>query len=287
MKTYLKLLSIPALLGVILACNFTSTVITPAPAQPTEAPGDLTAAPTDIPVPAETEAPSTGPDISVSYLGTSFTIPSGLANGTQNYMVPQANDYSVWPAHTSFILQGYPLQGKAFEPQILIYPVKEFEQLSEDAGTVITNLQNVLSQSSVSADPLPFLPNEHAQQVFHAQEKFLSFKNGTGIRYITQYDQAPLPINNTELFYTFQGLTADGEFYVSVIMPVNLPYLPADNRIDTTTPADGVPFEWDMAKFPDYLIVITDRLKRTDNAFDPALEVLDNLVGSLLTVGQR
>jgi len=246
--------------------------------------------PPTLPIQSATSAFTSGTD--VSYFGMYFTIPSGLANRTQNDIIPQSNDpnlpFQVYPAYTRFILQGYPLQGKVFEPQVLIYPAKEFAHMSEDAKTIINNLQNILlAQRTSPAEPIPFLPMINAGQIIHTQEKFLTFKNGMGIRYITQYDQAPLPINNTEIFYTFQGLTSDGDYYVSVTMPINLPFLPADNTVPSTTPPDGVPFELDIAKYPEYLFAITDRLNHIDNPFNPALETLDTLVQSLLAVGQK
>ena len=127
-----------------------------------------------------------------------------------------------------------------------------------------------------------------ANQDFHAQEKFLSFKNGTGIRFVTQFDQAPLPINNTSMFYTFQGLTNDGEYYVSVSLPVNLDSLPADDKPNSPTPPNGIPFDWDhIDKFPDYMTAIKGRLNQNDNVFTPSLKDLDALVESLLVTIQK
>jgi len=71
-----------------------------------------------LPAPSAPSVFVNGTDI--SYFGMSFIIPSGLASGTQNDIIPQSNDpnvmYQVYPAYTRFILQDYPLQGKAFEP---------------------------------------------------------------------------------------------------------------------------------------------------------------------------
>jgi hypothetical protein len=126
------------------------------------------------------------------------------------------------------------------------------------------------------------VPLYNANQDFHAQEKFLSFKNGTGIRFVTQYDQAPLPINNTSMFYTFQGLTTDGEYYVSVNMPVNLDYLPADDKPNSPTPSNGIPFDWEnIENFPTYLTIAVERISQPDNTFQPQLEVLDEMITSI------
>ncbi len=224
----------------------------------------------------------------ISFSGTSFTIPSGLGTGTVNENIAESNNQDVPfllnPAYIRFTLQGYLLQNTAFAPQVMVYPAKKFAQMSEGAAMLITNLQNILAAQSASpAEPIPFIPLENAGQVFHAQEKFLSFQNGNGIRYITQFDQAPLPINNTEIFYTFQGLTSNGEYYVSVTMPINVDFLPADNQIDSPVPANGIPFSTNgFENFPNYLNQVVDKLNHTDNNFQPALETLDALVQSLV-----
>jgi len=161
--------------------------------------------------------------------------------------------------------------------------------MSNGAKVIINNLQSILTAQRASpAESIPFLPMFNAGQIFHAQEKFLTFKNGTGIRYITQYDQAPLPINNMEIIYTFQGLTSDGYYYISIIMPINLAYLPLDNNMNSPTPFDGVPFNWENSeKYPEYLNTMIDRLNQVNNPFNPPLESLDALVQSLLAVGQK
>jgi len=268
-----------------LACNFTFTIPTPS----TESTATLES-PT-LPVPSETSAVPAGVD--VSYSGMQFTIPNGLANGATNEIKPEEGADLGIPsmahsAYTYFQLQGYPLQGKIFEPHISIYPVKEYEQINESVPQTINDLQTVLAAQSTSPDmPIPFLPFQNASQVFHAQEKFISFQNGSGIRYITQYDQAPLPINNKSMYYTFQGLTSDGEYYVSVIMPVNLDYLPEDDKPNLPTPDGGIPFDWEhFENFPNYLTAIVEKLSRSDNTFNPTLETLDRLVETLLVTKQ-
>lgn len=91
---------------------------------------------------------------------------------------------------------------------------------------------------------LPFLPTFNAGQVFHSNERPFAFQNGTGIRFLTQYAQAPYPVNNFSLFYTFQGLTNDGKYYVAAILPINAAFLSPDGNPDTPLPVDGVPFDW-------------------------------------------
>ena len=242
------------------------------------------------PVPADT-ASTLIDGSNISYSGTSFTISAGLASGVQAAIVPQFDDFSWWPAHTKFVLQNYALQGKTYEAQLLIFPAREYAQMQEYADAYaklgepapIESLQTILNTQSFPSDvPLPFLPYQHSRQVIHAQGKIISFQNGSGIRYVTQYSQAAFPlINNTDIFYTFQGLTSDGEYYVSVIMPVNLPYLAADYGPN----AFSNPTEWQNAeKFPEYLRMMVDRLNQGEgtNPYAPSLASMDALVQSLL-----
>jgi hypothetical protein len=196
------------------------------------------------------------------------------------------------------VLQGYPLQGTTYEPQISIFPAGEYAQMDQDVAKLrIERLQNILNTHNFSPQPipdifitnrsqeeLPFLPNEHAGQVFHAQEKFLSFQNGSGIRYVTQLSQAAFPlINNQDIFYTFQGLTSDGKYYVSVIMPINLPYLAADYGPEAYINPTEVQ---NPDKYPGYVSDMTARLNQEEgegiNPYAPSLASLDALMQSLL-----
>jgi hypothetical protein len=226
----------------------------------------------------------------MSGLGISFILPPGLGNGTENEIVPETSEFMVWPDHRKLTLTNYPVQGTTFQPQILVFPVKEFAQMGKCPKSEINGLKHILTTQEMLltqplpctsiADSLPFLPDEHARQVFHAQEKFLSFRNGTGIRYVTQYSQAAFPyINNSDLFYTFQGLTKDGKYYVSLLLPLNFPGLAADYGPESfNNPAD-----WqNPEKFPDYLRTMVDTLNQGTNSFTPSLESLDTFAQSLL-----
>ena len=122
---------------------------------------------------------------------------------------------------------------------------------------------------------MPFLPMFNAAQVLNAQVEYLDFKNGRGVRFLTQYDQGPLPINSYELFYTFQGLTNDGQYYIAAILPVTHPDLPSTSQVsqqDTSLYED----------FPAYLDQTTDWLNQQPaSAFTPDLEKLDAMLQSM------
>jgi hypothetical protein len=263
--------------------------------------------PTPFVTPTLPEPPATSPassGVDISDMGTSFIYPFGLANGTQDEIVPASSSQgAVWgsPAHAQFTLQGYSLQNTTYQPQILIYPADQYAQLGDQPKLIIERLQTIMQTQTFSPQPvpdmfvtirpqeeLPFLPIQDSGQVFHAQEKFLSFQNGSGIRYVTQLSQAHFPlINNQDAFYTFQGITSDGKYYVSVIMPINLPYLAADYGADSNNPTDVQ----NPDTYPGYLSSMVDRLNQAEgegvNPYAPSLASLDALVQSLLAGDSR
>jgi hypothetical protein len=134
---------------------------------------------------------------------------------------------------------------------------------------------------------LPFLPTFNAAQVFHSNEQVQKFQNGTGIRFLTQYAQAPYPVNNNSLFYTFQGLTNDGAYYISAILPINAAFLSPDGNPNTPLPADGVPFDWNnFENIPAHFELVKQKLNATDpNAFTPSLTNLDTMIQSVRITG--
>ncbi len=124
---------------------------------------------------------------------------------------------------------------------------------------------------------LPFLPLRNEVQQMRADVGYLPFSGGQGVRYLTQYSQGPIPINNQGLFYTFQGLTDDGRYYVAAILPVAHSMLPADAESLPQSERDAA-----SADFAQYLSDTTKALNAQNGAgFQPALTELDALVQSI------
>ena len=192
--------------------------------------------------------------------------------------VPASDSAPYWevlPEYTRLTLQGYPLSNHLMMPQIFIYPVKELEEINESADMVFASLQTLL-QSPQEISPMPFLPLFNAAQVMHAHVQYLDFKSGQGLRYLTEFDQGIIPINNHELIYTYQGLTSDGQYYVVAVLPVNHPSLPADENVTGNEPPE---FTND---FPTYLANVVNSLNpQAANTFTPDLTQLDAMMSSL------
>lgn len=228
--------------------------------------------------------------------GVRFVIPPGLAGGATLRRVPAAQgaDLPPWevsPDYREITLMNYALGPQFHEPVIRVYPAQAFYGMSEPAARAISDLPYVFANPGAIADlrSLPFLPTFPAAQVFHAQTRLLDFGSGRGLRYLTEFAQYYAPVNNHDMIYTFQGITTDGAYYVSVILPVHAPFLAAD--AESPAPADGVAFpDWNAPGFeqqyPVYLAQVTQRLNEADEAiFTPALNMLDALARSIEITG--
>ena len=270
------------------ACNLTT--VPPNPAELTAAAATLNpATPTaEQPFPTATQLPPPTTVPPTQGTGVTITIPPGLASSAQSEIVTEyiGLDQPAWqihPAYTHITLQGYPLQSTFFKPEIYVFPADDFTRVSPGAAQIISNLKAMLGTQGANAEPMPFLPLFNDSQVFHSNVVRISFQNGVGFRYLTQRDQAPLPVNNHELIYTFQGLTQDGRYYISAILPVNTGFLSVDGNPQTPLPSDGIPFDWNhLDQMPVYLNAVKQRLESTPpEAFGPSLTALDALIQSM------
>ncbi len=188
----------------------------------------------------------------------------------------------IYPQHTRLTLQGYLLADKFFSPTISIYPLERYWELMPDfiPGRV-ASLQSLAAGTPPVDGSLPFLPVFNAAQVFHAQYQVLPFFSGNGIRYLTLFAQYFAPINNHDLFYTYQGITSDGNYWVSATLPINHPMLP-DNG---DNPPDGMSWEDFSDNYETYLVDITSQLNsQPGGGFTPSIAILDSLIGSI-TIG--
>jgi hypothetical protein len=271
----------------MFACSFGQTA--PMPVLAPEAANVPTEVPPVAPVIVETPTAAFN-GMSISVNGTSFVIPQGLASGTAVNMFPASPPtedmpyWEIYPAYTEFALNNYLVQNTFHSAKIIIYPANEYAAMHEGAKQIIGDLQSILANPGAPLpEHLPFLPLFNAAQMIRTNEQFVEFQNGKGIRYLTQYGQAPYPINNESLFYTFQGMTSDGTYYVAALLPINAAFLTQNGNPESPLPADGVPFDWDnFENIEAHFNLVAQKLNANDpNAFTPTLPTLDALIQSI------
>lgn len=250
-------------------------------AEPTIAP---TTEPTATPLQEEATAVPTPEPPSVIYEGIQFE-QGGLATAVLPSLVPEqimADGGPYWGTHPSyyqFDFEGYPLEETFHTPRLTIYPAPTYAGLNLAARDEIEALTALLADpaTGLAQDKLPFIPLFNASQVFHSQAEMVEFANGRGVRYLTAYAQSIFPLTNQELFYTFQGLTDDGAYYVSTIFPISSAILP-------NTPPNLTTEEWEALgeNYMEYMAETTAALDAlTADEFLPTLSSLDQLVQSL------
>ena len=298
----IKLVSLGILVGVLASCGGQAAPAQPGANAPAAAPQSAPtvaaaapaepAAPVVAPVseptlvPAPTEAPTAMPVTvgAATYNGVSFNYDVAVAQQVTATTVPAQNpgpDAPYWAivsAYDEFNFVGYPTKNTYHKPRIEVYPVEEFAALNQAAKEQIDQLKLLLGDAPGSPERIPLIPIFNAAQVFRSQVKYLNFQSGQGIRFITQYDQAIMPINNQEVFYTFQGLTSDGRYYIAAVLPVSTAALPDTAQMtqeQMQTLGTGEAF----AAYLTQIVQTLNGLPATD--FTPNLDQLDAMITSL------
>ena len=277
-----------------LACSFPWET-------PTETPPSVPT--TEVPpLPSETEAPieTETPTEEVVPSATAYTCPAGLtgmtafsvefcypfslATGVAQSMIPENPpdpmsapwDYN--PDMIELTLQDYPVYNQYHDPIIHIYPVADYIALEPNIQTTLTSLQTLLASQDPHPSSVPFLPIFNAAQMMHAQVTYLTFRNGSGVRFLTQYGQAALPINNPSAIYAFMGLTDDGQYFISATFGINHPSFENDSMAE---PAEG--WEAFTNNYETYITNMETALAAEPaNAFTPDLSLLDGMMSSFL-----
>jgi len=255
-----------------------------------------TEVPTQISVPA-TAVPTTQPSSStgteVTFGTLTLVVPPEVASGASGSEYPRndSEDAAWWqktPGHLQVMLDDYyVLQGKFHQPQIYVYPAQAYAEMVPAAFESIRRLDNILygSDGSISADELPAVPFFNAQPVFASNIQTLSFQNGGGVRFLTEYGQFNAPVNNHELFYQFQGVTRDGAYYIIAILPITAPALAETSDAAAALPSGGIAYP-DVtdpnADWQGYYTAVTDLLNDTSpDTFTPSINQLDLLIESM------
>jgi hypothetical protein len=265
-----KIFTLGMMILVLSACNI---------------PVSATPAQFETPVIVATSTTSTGGTVTLN--NVSFTIPLGVAMDAQSEMVPAVTDsnnspwWEVAPEHTEFTLTGYQIQDELIKPQIFVYPVEAYADLNTNASDQIQKLKTILAGGSLTKYTLPnWLIN--AGQLFAAKSQVVPFQNGRGVRFLTQYDQYPAPINNHELVYHFQGLTDDGKYYVVAVLPVTSSILADSEKPEATVPSGGVSLPASGGPDQAYYEAVTKALDAMyEDSFNPSLFQLDALIQSI------
>lgn len=170
-------------------------------------------------------------------------------------------------------------QGRYYFPSrnvVRVYRISHVEAVPyKTIQSEIESLRKVLSErpSAVADDErhsLPDYPPRNAAHCFELKLSYIDAAWGSAICYVTQFSQdGGTPANNEELTYIVQGLSKDGEFYVSADLSITHPKLP--NRIQDTPERKKGDYAPDRALLS----------KQSEGSFTPALDKIRTWVSTL------
>lgn len=276
----------PAIMETLVSLSLTQTAVA---AQMEEA--EQIPSPTPEPEITNTPEATAIPDGKrvIEYDGVYFIYDQSLASSVDGsieeaMIVEEPAPVTSYPENTLFSFINYPNpEPPSFHtPAIHIYPAQEWKAMNESVNERITRMEtDVLVNRPMDLDSYPFLPVWPAAQMFHSNVRYLDFQGGSGVRFLTMYGQATYPIANDNIFYTFQGMTADGQWYISAVLPVRHPNLP-----NTGEELEGYSMDWepmyDAAAWEAYRDEVVGMLNsQEDDSFAPSLRLLDEIFESL------
>ncbi len=232
---------------------------------------------------AETEPADQAPIPDVSYEGISFSFDNRIAAAISPAIIPGQNlgeDYmpgDTYPTYYEFSFSGFAIGNHFHTPVINVYPVDEYRSISTMASNIIDDLQAALANHPAggTSGALPFLPIWNATQIFSTNVTYFDFQNGSGVRYLTMYGQAIYPVDNQNLFYTYQGITTDGQYYISAVIPVTNPILPDDG---SATVDDWMAFDQNWESYIEGMLQTLNG--QSAENFTPNLALLDEMMAS-------
>ena len=131
-------------------------------------------------------------------------------------------------ADTAIYFSDYDSIVSAIAPQVTFYQLDDLGRTSFsllDIGLHISDIMNNVNADYASAesvlDELPFLPYQAAGRTVNALPLKLDFESGSGIRTITSFSDTIFSgSGNSNLYYSFQGITDGGITYVSAVFPL-------------------------------------------------------------------
>ena len=201
----------------------------------------------------------------------------------------------VYPEHVAFTLVGMrdAPEGSVHEPVIRVCPVAEYLKAFSVSPNNVKYAERMFAElrSLLRRRPrtlkgnVPQLPLLDGTEVFHAHVKYLRFRGGSGVAYLTQGQQDDTLLNAQQVSYEFLGLTDDGRFYVSATFPVGAPVLAATRDAAShegyTLPRE-IGGRLARQRYSAYVERVRRKLERLGpEQYGPSLRLYDDLLSSL------
>jgi hypothetical protein len=242
----------------------------------------------------------------VDFEGVSFTYDPRVFGDVKKEVVPEVKlkepdekPDEVAPQHIRFEFEFGREYSKA---RIAVFPLEGFEDVygvSPDSVAnmkeYIAGLRKVVNDSSFRVDgQIPHLEFRDASDNFYVKVRDFDFPSGDGVLFVTHWEHGVDFVTNRNLLYRFEGITADGKYYVTAQAPVSVAFLPDDSprEFEGFTEEDLMEFMRNskvaVAKHKKYIESISTRLEKlTSSDFSPNLEKFEAIISSLKIKGQN
>jgi hypothetical protein len=227
----------------------------------------------------------------VTYRNVSFVTPPFYSNRiiAEELDLVEQSAPDVWPPFYTQIQfrEAWDVGATDNLPSLIqVYPVDELTQTFTAGAAAVSDLRSLLRADHAGSLPavLPFWPLEFYTQVagappaswgdpvLTARTGYLNFQSGDGVRYVTFLESQPPRVQRMDsLIYTYQGLTADGKYYISVILPILINDQSASADLEALAEQDP----------PDYASIQQRLDLIADDGFSLSLVDCDNLVASI------
>jgi hypothetical protein len=168
-----------------------------------------------------------------------------------------------------------------YDARLYVYPLAAYKLLNPYIHDDSVNLRSMLDDQPAlnDFDTLPHIGHLGSAQLINAAAAYLPFNGGSGFRYLAAYAQATAPITSTNLTYVYQGMSDDGQYLISLSLPLTASFLTELNPL----------FDWDVImpdesgqayrEYRDEVIALLESAAPDD--FEPSLVSIDALARSL------
>ena len=164
------------------------------------------------------------------------------------------------------------------DAQLCVYPVAGLRALDPSVAKAVDDLRPCSRPARPTPRRSPSSPSSRPARPSGPRCATWTSPAGSGVRFITRYAQDVSPVTNQSVFFTFQGLTSDGQHYVSLFWPVDTSRLPNTDE----EALGGQSYEAWAQQYDAYLARTVQTLNGLPpDAFTPDLSLLDGMLETL------
>lgn len=131
-------------------------------------------------------------------------------------------------ANTAFLFSDYQNFAGSIPPQVTFYKIDDMGRTAFDlldismaASDMMDNLNSGYADLSEIYQDTPFMPYQTEERRIFAMPERLDFTGGSGVRTLAGFqDTISANAGGSNIYYSFQGISNDGTYYISAVFPI-------------------------------------------------------------------